>query len=86
MMTRMLSPRFMRDHRWTSRHMSDYLDDELDRRGRARVDRHVGLCPSCHKLLASLRKTLQSLHGLGRQPLRAEPIADSVIKRLYDSP
>ena len=85
MMARMLSPWFMRDHRWTRRHMSGYLDDELDARGRGRVERHVHRCPSCRKLLATLRKTLEGLHGLGRQPLPAEGIADAVIERLRDS-
>lgn len=84
MMARMLSPRFMRDHRWTRRHVSDYLDDELGARGRQRVERHVHMCPSCHKLLATLQKTLDALHGLGRAPLPAEGIADSVIERLHD--
>jgi anti-sigma factor RsiW len=86
MMARMLSPRFMRDHMWTRKHLSEYLDEELESRERERVERHVHRCPSCHRLLATLRKTLEGLHGLGRQPLPAEGVADSVIARLRDSP
>jgi anti-sigma factor RsiW len=86
MMARMLSPWFMRDHRWTRRHMSEYLDDELDARSRQRVERHVHRCPTCHKLLATLRKTLEGLQALGRRPLPAEGVADSVIERLRGSP
>ena len=37
--------RFMRDHRWTHAHLSDYLDDELAPRERARVQEHVRWCP-----------------------------------------
>ena len=86
MMARMLSPRFMRDHMWTRKHLSEYLDEELDTRERERVERHARVCPSCHRLLATLRKTLEGLHALGRQPLPAEGVADSVIARLRDSP
>jgi anti-sigma factor RsiW len=76
----------MRDHMWTRKHLSEYLDEELDTRERERVERHVHMCPSCHRLLATLRKTLEGLHALGRQPLPAEGVADSVIARLRDSP
>jgi anti-sigma factor RsiW len=86
MMARMLSPRFMRDHMWTRKHLSEYLDEELDARERERVERHAHMCPSCHRLLATLRKTLEGLHALGRQPLPADGVADSVIARLRDSP
>ncbi len=86
MMAQMLNPWFMRDHRWTRRHVSDYLDDDLDARGRRRVERHVDMCPSCRTLLATLQKTLEGLHSLGRQPLPAEGIADGVIERLRGTP
>lgn len=86
MMARMLSPRFMRDHMWTRKHLSEYLDEELDTRERERVERHAHMCPACHRLLATLRKTLEGLHALGGQPLPAEGVADSVIARLRDSP
>ena len=86
MMVRMLTPWFMRDHMWTRKHLSEYLDGELHDRKRERVERHVHMCPSCHRLLATLRKTLEALHTLGQQPLPAEGVADSVIGRLRDWP
>lgn len=86
MMARMLQPRFMRDHMWTRRHLSEYLDGELDSAGRARVERHVHRCPACHRLLATLRRTLEGLHALGQGPLPAEGVADSVIRRLREPP
>ena len=82
MLARMLSPWFMRDHMWTRKRLSEYLDDELDPRGRGRVDRHVHLCPSCHRLLAGLRRTLEGLHGLARRPGPQIAVADAVIQRL----
>jgi anti-sigma factor RsiW len=84
MMARMLSPRFMREHMWTRRHLSEYLDDELEARARERVERHAHVCPSCHRLLATLLETLEVLHDLGREPLPAEGVADSVIARLRE--
>jgi anti-sigma factor RsiW len=86
MMARMLRPRFMRDHLWTRRHLSEYLDGELDSAGRARVARHVGMCPPCRSLLATLHQTLDALHALGEGPLPAEGVADSVIGRLRETP
>lgn len=79
---RMLTPWFMRDHAWTRRRLSEYLDEELDRRERGRVERHVHLCPSCHRLLSTLRRTVEGLHGLGQRPVPQTAVADSVIARL----
>jgi predicted anti-sigma-YlaC factor YlaD len=45
-----------------------------------RVEEHVGICPHCRRVLATLRRTLEGLMSL-----RAEPhpgIADGVIERL----
>jgi anti-sigma factor RsiW len=72
--------RFHREHRWTHEHLSEYLDEELEPRERERVERHVGLCPECRRVLASLKRTLAGLMGLrSNQPTN---IADSVIGRL----
>ena len=43
--------------------MSEYLDDELAPRERARLERHAHDCPECERLLAGLRAVV---HGLGR--------------------
>ncbi len=86
MTAQMLTPWFMRDHMWTRRHMSDYLDHELDGPDHERVEHHVHRCPSCHRLLATLRRTLEGLSSLGKQPLPAEGVANSVIEHLRRSP
>lgn len=44
--------------------MSDYLDDELSSGNRRRMERHVGECEECRRLLAGLRKMLEALGGL----------------------
>jgi anti-sigma factor RsiW len=74
--------RYMREHRWTHAHLSEYLDRELGTRERERVEAHVSICPHCTRVLATLRRTLE---GLGM--LRAQPqpgLADGVIERLRD--
>jgi anti-sigma factor RsiW len=76
--------RFMREHEWTHAHLSGYLDDDLSRAERDRVEEHVGMCPQCQRVLRTLRRTLESLMKL---PLEPRPsVADGVIERLRDEP
>jgi anti-sigma factor RsiW len=56
--------RFRLDHRWAPPHMSDYLDDELGSGNRRRMERHVGECEECRRLLAGLGEMLRVLGGL----------------------
>lgn len=78
--------RFRRDHRWAPRRMSDYLDDELAPAGRTRMERHLGECAECRRLLAGLRRTLDALHRLSAPSsgVDALQIAASVRARLYE--
>ena len=71
---------FHRDHRWTQRHLFDYIDGELDSDGRDRVERHVGMCPQCRRLLDGLKRTVAGLMALRDEP--TGDVADSVIARL----
>jgi anti-sigma factor RsiW len=76
--------RYMREHRWTHAHLSEYVDEELRPQEAARVEEHVGICPHCRRVLATLRRTLEGLMSL-----RAEPdpgIASGVIARLRVEP
>jgi anti-sigma factor RsiW len=77
---------FRRDHRWAPRRMSDYLDDELALSGRARMERHLGECAECRRLLAGLRRTLDGLHRLAAPSagIDALQIAASVRARLRE--
>lgn len=64
--------------------MSDYLDAELSSGRRRRMERHVGECHQCRRLLAGLRALLGALHGL-RAPsgdVDAARMAESVRLRL----
>jgi anti-sigma factor RsiW len=72
--------RFMREHRWTQAHLSDYLDGDLQPSERERAEQHAHWCPECRRALESLRRTLKSLMELRATP--DESIAPSVIDRL----
>jgi anti-sigma factor RsiW len=72
--------RYMREHRWTHAHLSDYLDDHLSPHERERVEEHVGICPHCRRVLRTLRRTLESLMDLPAEPHPS--VADGVIERL----
>ena len=73
--------RFMREHRWTHAHLSGYLDRELSADAAARVKKHAGICPDCHRVLATLRRTLAGLRQIGAEPAPTW-VADTVIGRL----
>jgi len=72
---------FMREHRWTHAHLSGYLDSELSVNATARVKEHARVCPDCHRVLATLRRTLAGLRELGAEPAPAG-VAETVIGRL----
>ncbi|MBV9335146.1 MAG: zf-HC2 domain-containing protein [Solirubrobacterales bacterium] len=76
--------RFRRDHQWAPEHMSAYLDEELAAQARGRMERHVGECPECGRLLADLRVILDGLHRLAAPSggVDAARIAASVRLRL----
>lgn len=82
----MASLRFMRDHRWTSAHLSEYIDHELDEPARRRVEEHVGLCPKCHRMLATLRRTVSGLGSLRRRtvPAPGDAVAEGVLDRFRE--
>ncbi len=72
--------RQMLDHRFTQAHASDYLDGELSETGRRRVERHASVCPRCQELIASLRRMLGTLSGLGGTPRPG--VSERAIERL----
>jgi anti-sigma factor RsiW len=55
---------FARDHQWAPVHMSNYLDGELATSPRGRMERHLGECEECRRLLAGLRAIVEGLHRL----------------------
>jgi anti-sigma factor RsiW len=74
--------RFMREHRWTHAHLSDYVDRELGDAELVRTEEHVGVCPQCRRVLATLRRTLDALRELGTE--RRPDLATGIIERLRD--
>ena len=60
--------------------LSQYLDGELTRPQRLALERHLGDCPDCRRLLESLTGTVDAL-GSMREGARAG-LADSVIAAL----
>jgi len=71
---------FRRDHRFTERHMSAYLEGELPARAHHRVEGHVGVCPQCRRVFATLKRTVRSLQALGA-PARPG-LSEGIIERL----
>lgn len=69
-----------RDHRFTQRHASEYLDGELAERGRRRVERHVAICPQCRQVLDSLRRTIAAMRALRDRP--PPGLAERTVRRL----
>jgi anti-sigma factor RsiW len=74
--------RYMREHRWTHAHLSAYLDRQLSQEERARVEAHASICPNCTRVLATLRRMLEGLHGLAGE--RDPGIVDGVVRRLRE--
>ncbi len=81
--------RFARDHRWSPRHMSEYLDGELHRDGEQRIERHTGVCPRCHELLEALRTMVAALGGMrgdrAGAPADAGPAVVAGVRRRLEA-
>ena len=76
------SLRDKRDHRWSQRHVSDYIDGELSPRQQRRLEAHAGLCPDCGRLRRSLTILVWELRELGRRRSPGTTVAGRVIERL----
>ena len=77
---------FRRDHGWAPSRMSEYLDGELAGRARVRIERHMGDCPECVRLLAELRAVVQGLGRLSAPGGDRARIAAAVRGRLGEPP
>jgi anti-sigma factor RsiW len=74
-----------RDHRWSQRRMSDYIDGRLSPRPRRRLEAHARFCPDCGRLRRSLIALVWELRRLGRAR-RTGTVATAVIERLRSEP
>jgi anti-sigma factor RsiW len=75
-----------RDHRWSQRHISDYLDGELAPRQQRRLEAHARLCPDCGRLKRSLTVLIWELRQLRRGRPTHVTVAGRVIERLRSEP
>ena len=75
-----------RDHRWSQRHMSDYVDGELAPRQQRRLEAHAQLCPDCGRLRRSLTILVWELRELGRVRSTGTTVPGGVIERLRSEP
>jgi anti-sigma factor RsiW len=80
--------RFSWDHRWTTAHMSGYLDGDLTPPGLLRAERHIGQCAECRQTLAGLRAMLAALGRVPAPTARSDPrqTAAAVRRRLQEPP
>lgn len=73
---------FMREHLWTNSHLSPYLDQEVSEAERIRVEQHARVCPKCHRMLETLKKTLEGLRSMSAESVAPSGLADSVMERV----
>jgi len=57
---------FLFEHGFTRRRLSAYVDGELDRSERERLERHLGECPECADTSESLERLVTGLALLSR--------------------
>jgi anti-sigma factor RsiW len=63
---------YAQDHQWSQRHLSHYVDGDLGRRARRRLDRHARDCEACGRGLRAMRALVHAVRGLdGLAGLRA---------------
>ena len=79
--------RFRWDHRWAPGRMSDYLDGQLVFAGRRRMERHLGECAECRRMLSGLGVIVDGLHRLSTPSpaVDALQLAASVQARLSEA-
>ncbi|HSI97701.1 MAG TPA: anti-sigma factor [Gaiellaceae bacterium] len=70
--------------RETRGRLSDYLEGELDARGRTRIVRHLSRCKRCQAMLESVTRTLEQLRALGNveQVEPAPATVRAVVERI----
>lgn len=71
--------RFLRDHRWSGRHMSEYVDGEMPPTARQRIEQHLAECEDCDGLFGSLRGIVGGLAELRRERKAGESVAPAVL-------
>ena len=52
--------------------LSDYLDENLDKEMRARLEEHITECPNCWVIADTTKRTVQIYKGLDPYPVPSE--------------
>jgi hypothetical protein len=84
MIKRITHTRFHRDHRWTPKHLSEFVDGDLSPRGRSRLQRHVDNCLDCYRALVTLQRMLDRMHHLPRPDADETPDIAAAVRRRLD--
>jgi anti-sigma factor RsiW len=58
--------------------VTDYLEDALPRRARARFERHLATCPHCRRYLEQMRATIAAMGRIEPESLAPE-VRDDLI-------
>jgi anti-sigma factor RsiW len=60
------------DHGWAQRHLSHYVDGDLRRRARRRIERHAADCPDCSRGIRAMKALLRVITRIdARDEIRA---------------
>lgn len=59
-------PRRRNDHAWSQAHLSHYVEGDLTRRGRLRLELHAEDCPDCSRGLRAMRALLRLAGSMNR--------------------
>jgi len=71
---------FMSQHRWARRNMSAYVDDDVSRRQRQRLDEHTSRCAECRRMLRTMVAVVRGLRDLPAPP--SSNVGEAVVRRL----
>jgi anti-sigma factor RsiW len=50
-------------HEWSQEHLSHYVEGDLSRRARRRLELHAAECPDCGRGIRAVRALLRLMHG-----------------------
>jgi anti-sigma factor RsiW len=53
-----------RDHQWSQQHLSHYVEGDLSRHARRRLDRHARDCADCWRGIRAMRALVSAVQGL----------------------
>jgi len=52
------------DHQWSQQHLSHYVEGDLRRRARRRLERHADDCADCGRGIRAMRALLRLIPGI----------------------